>query len=108
VPELPDIAAYMSALEPRILTLAAFDFPNGSLVLTEAGTKRRASLHVLRGEEALSAADPGGRSWPVTASWSGLAADIGGIGGSLPTGRAGDPSKKVAANPLRDFWTSPI
>jgi formamidopyrimidine-DNA glycosylase len=133
VPELPDIAAYMSALEPRIvgrplrhvrllnafllrtaeppiaaaegqivrdlrrigkrlaigfdnglwlvlhlmiagrlhwrapgaklkarITLAAFDFPNGSLVLTEAGTKRRASLHVLSGEEALSAADPGG------------------------------------------------
>jgi formamidopyrimidine-DNA glycosylase len=133
MPELPDIAAYMSALEPRIvgrrlqrvrllnafllrtaeppitrveggivrelrrigkrialgfdnglwlvfhlmiagrlhwrspgaklagrITLAAFDFPNGSLVLTEAGTKRRASLHVLDGEEALSAADPGG------------------------------------------------
>jgi formamidopyrimidine-DNA glycosylase len=40
--------------------LAAFDFPNGSLVLTEAGTKRRASLHVLRGEAALEAADPGG------------------------------------------------
>ncbi len=33
-------------------TLAAFDFPNGSLVLTEAGSKRRASLHVVRGEEA--------------------------------------------------------
>jgi formamidopyrimidine-DNA glycosylase len=42
------------------LTLAALDFPNGSLVLTEAGTKRRASLHVLSGEAALSAADPGG------------------------------------------------
>jgi formamidopyrimidine-DNA glycosylase len=40
--------------------LAAFDFPNGSLVLTEAGTKRRASLHVVRGEEALEAMDPGG------------------------------------------------
>jgi formamidopyrimidine-DNA glycosylase len=40
--------------------LAAFDFPNGSLVLTEAGTKRRASLHVFRGEAALEAADPGG------------------------------------------------
>jgi formamidopyrimidine-DNA glycosylase len=40
--------------------LAAFDFPNGSLVLTEAGTKRRASLHVLKGEAALFAADPGG------------------------------------------------
>jgi len=41
-------------------TLAAFDFPNGSLVLTEAGTKHRASLYVLRGEEALQAMDPGG------------------------------------------------
>jgi len=40
--------------------LAAFDFPNGSLVLTEAGTKRRASLHVVRGDEALTAMDPGG------------------------------------------------
>jgi len=40
--------------------LAAFDFPNGSLVLTEAGSKRRASLHVFAGEEALRAADPGG------------------------------------------------
>jgi formamidopyrimidine-DNA glycosylase len=40
--------------------LAAFDFPNGSLVLTEAGTKRRASLHVLRGEEGLHSVDPGG------------------------------------------------
>jgi formamidopyrimidine-DNA glycosylase len=40
--------------------LAAFDFPNGSLVLTEAGTKRRASLHVLRGEEGLRSIDPGG------------------------------------------------
>src|SRR5512146_1468710 len=32
-------------------SLAAFDFPNGSLVLTEAGSKHRASLHVVRGEE---------------------------------------------------------
>jgi formamidopyrimidine-DNA glycosylase len=40
--------------------LAAFDFPNGSLVLTEAGTKHRASLHVLFGEEGLRSADPGG------------------------------------------------
>jgi formamidopyrimidine-DNA glycosylase len=41
-------------------SLAAFDFPQGSLVLTEAGTKRRASLHVLKGETALKSADPGG------------------------------------------------
>ncbi len=133
MPELPDIAAYMSALEPRVVGrplehvrlasafllrtveppianleghtvrelrrvgkriafgfdhdlwlvlhlmiagrlhwrpqgaklagrnhLAAFDFPNGSLVLTEAGSKRRASLHVLSGAEALRSIDPGG------------------------------------------------
>lgn len=41
-------------------SLAAFDFADGSLVLTEAGTKRRASLHVVAGEEALRAMDPGG------------------------------------------------
>jgi len=40
--------------------LAAFDFPKGSLVLTEAGSKRRASLYVIRGEAALRAMDPGG------------------------------------------------
>ena len=133
MPELPDIAAYLSALEPRIVgkplervrlasafllrtaqpplasvegrmvrelrrigkriaigvegdlwlvlhlmiagrlhwrppgaklagrqSLAAFDFPDGSLVLTEAGSKRRASLHVVGGEEGLRAMDPGG------------------------------------------------
>ncbi len=133
MPELPDIAAYISALEPRIIgqplqrvrlpsvfllrtaqppvtkvegctarevrrigkriaigvendlwlvlhlmiagrlhwrpreaklagrnNLAAFDFPNGSLVLTEAGTKRRASLHIVSGEEGLRSMDPGG------------------------------------------------
>jgi formamidopyrimidine-DNA glycosylase len=133
MPELPDIAAYLSALEPRILgqriekvrlaspfllrtvkppitdvegrlvrelrrigkriaigvegdlwlvlhlmiagrlhwrppqaklagrkSLAAFDFPTGSLVLTEAGTKHRASLSVLAGEEALHSVDAGG------------------------------------------------
>jgi formamidopyrimidine-DNA glycosylase len=133
MPELPDIAAYISALEPRILgktiervrlgspfllrtieppvsavegktvreirrigkriaigvdgdlwavlhlmiagrlhwkakdaklagrnSLAAFDFADGTLVLTEAGTKRRASLHILAGEEGLRSVDPGG------------------------------------------------
>ncbi len=40
--------------------LAAFDFEHGSLVLTEAGSKRRASLHVLSGEPALAEIDPGG------------------------------------------------
>jgi formamidopyrimidine-DNA glycosylase len=133
MPELPDIAAYISALEPRIMgqplervrvasafllrtavppvtetegkivqelrrvgkriaigveddlwlvlhlmiagrlhwkppgaklggrnALAAFDFPNGSLTLTEAGSKRRASLHIVRGEADLQAMNPGG------------------------------------------------
>jgi formamidopyrimidine-DNA glycosylase len=41
-------------------TLAAFDFPNGSLVLTEAGARHRASIHVLRGEAGLRSIDPGG------------------------------------------------
>ncbi len=41
-------------------SLAAFDFPSGSLVLTEAGSKHRASLHLLRGEEGLRSADAGG------------------------------------------------
>ncbi len=40
--------------------LYPFYFPNGSLVLTEAGTKHRASLHLLQGEEALRSIDPGG------------------------------------------------
>jgi len=40
--------------------LAAFDFPTGSLVLTEAGTKHRASLYLVNGEEGLRAMDPGG------------------------------------------------
>jgi len=40
--------------------LAAFDFTNGTLTLTEAGTKRRASLRVFCGDEALASVDPGG------------------------------------------------
>jgi formamidopyrimidine-DNA glycosylase len=40
--------------------LAALDFPNGTLVLTEAGSKRRAALHLVRGEAALAALDRGG------------------------------------------------
>ena len=40
--------------------LAAFDFPNGSLVLTEAGAKHRAALYVMGGEQSLLALDPGG------------------------------------------------
>jgi formamidopyrimidine-DNA glycosylase len=40
--------------------LAAFDFPRGTLTLTEAGTRKRAALHVVRGAEALAAFDAGG------------------------------------------------
>ena len=40
--------------------LAAFDFPTGSLLMTEASSKKRASLHVVRGEEGLAEHDPGG------------------------------------------------
>ena len=45
---------------PRRAGLAAFDFPNGTVLLTEAGTTHRASLHILRGAAALAAHDPGG------------------------------------------------
>jgi formamidopyrimidine-DNA glycosylase len=48
------------AKSPGKLGLAAFDFPEGTLLLTEASTKKRASLHVVRGEEAVRALDPGG------------------------------------------------
>jgi formamidopyrimidine-DNA glycosylase len=48
------------ARPPGKIGLAAFDFSTGTLILTEAGTKRRASLEVVRGEVALSAHDPGG------------------------------------------------
>jgi formamidopyrimidine-DNA glycosylase len=40
--------------------LASFDFPSGSLVLTEAGSKRRVSLYVFQGEAAVQSIDPGG------------------------------------------------
>jgi formamidopyrimidine-DNA glycosylase len=51
-PEAPKLAGKTN--------LASFDFPTGSLTLTEAGTKRRASLHVVNGEAALHALDRGG------------------------------------------------
>src|SRR5262245_35962775 len=40
--------------------LAAFDFPGGTLLLTEAGSKHRASLHLVRGAQAMHEHDPGG------------------------------------------------
>jgi formamidopyrimidine-DNA glycosylase len=57
------------ARPPAKIGLAAFDFPEGTLILTEAGTKRRASLHVVHGETALAAHQRGGlevldADWP--------------------------------------------
>lgn len=48
------------AKPPARITLALFEFATGSLAFTEAGTKRRASLHLIAGDEALHALDPGG------------------------------------------------
>jgi formamidopyrimidine-DNA glycosylase len=45
---------------PKKVGLAAFDFSTGTLLLTEASSKKRASVHVVRGEAALGALDPGG------------------------------------------------
>ena len=49
-----------SARPPGKIGLAAFDFATGTLVMTEAGTKKRAAIHLVRGEEALREHDPGG------------------------------------------------
>ena len=48
------------AVIPGKLGLAAFDFAHGTLLFTEAGSRKRASLHVVRGAAALAALDPGG------------------------------------------------
>lgn len=45
---------------PGKIGLAAFDFTRGTLALTEAGSKRRASIHLLAGADALAGLDPGG------------------------------------------------
>jgi formamidopyrimidine-DNA glycosylase len=50
----------MGAKPPGRISLAALEFADGTLVFTEAGTKRRASLHIVEGEAALAAMDPGG------------------------------------------------
>jgi len=49
------------AKPPGRIGLAAFDFAPGTLLLTEAGTQKRASIHVVRGNDAVRALDPGGR-----------------------------------------------
>jgi formamidopyrimidine-DNA glycosylase len=55
------------AAVPRRRAHGAFDFPTGTLLLTEQSTKKRASLHVVLGEEALASLDPGGID-PLTCS----------------------------------------
>ena len=52
---------------PGKLGLAAIDFPNGTLILTEASTKKRASVHLFEGREGLEKIDPGGLE-PMTAT----------------------------------------
>ncbi|MEO8562195.1 MAG: DNA-formamidopyrimidine glycosylase family protein [bacterium] len=54
------IAAGARVRVPKRIALAELDFPSGALVLTEAGTKRRASIHVVRGADALAQFDRGG------------------------------------------------
>jgi formamidopyrimidine-DNA glycosylase len=52
--------AKAGAKVPGKLGLAAFEFPAGTLILTEAGSKKRAALHLVQGEAALNEHDPGG------------------------------------------------
>ena len=59
------------AKTPGRIGLAAFDFPGGTLLLTEAGSKRRASLHLIRGEAALAGFDRGGLE-PLETSLAGF------------------------------------
>ncbi len=60
---------------PAKVGLAAFDFDNGTLVLTEAGSKRQASLYVVRGEPMLAEHDPGGIE-PLSSSVAEFAAAL--------------------------------
>ena len=57
------------------IDLAVFDFPSGALLLTEAGTRKRASLHICRGRDDLLAHDPGGID-PLTADLAAFAAAL--------------------------------
>jgi formamidopyrimidine-DNA glycosylase len=63
------------AAVPGKIGLLALDFENGTLILTEAGTKRQASLHVVRGRDALAAHDPGGLE-VLSADLAGFAAAL--------------------------------
>jgi formamidopyrimidine-DNA glycosylase len=52
--------AETEARDRRKLILASFEFPTGTLFFTEASSKKRASIQLVRGEDALGALDPGG------------------------------------------------
>lgn len=67
--------AVAGAALPGKKGLAAFDFEAGSLILTETGSKKRASLHLVRGVDALSAHDPGGVE-PLEVGRDGFAAAL--------------------------------
>jgi formamidopyrimidine-DNA glycosylase len=60
---------------PGKIGLAAFDFPRGTLLLTEASTQKRASLYLVRGSEGIAALDPGGLE-PLEASLSAFRARL--------------------------------
>ena len=60
---------------PRKRAHGAFDFPSGTLLLTEQSTHKRASLHVVRGEDALAELDPGGID-PLTVGLEAFAAAL--------------------------------
>ncbi len=77
---------------PKKRALAGFDFPVGTLILTEAGTKRRASLHLVRGGHALAAHDPGGLEV--------LAADLAAFGAALIAGGS-HTLKRALTDPRR-------
>jgi formamidopyrimidine-DNA glycosylase len=65
-----------NAKVPKSSGQAALDFENGTVLLTEAGSKRRASIHLVRGEAALRAHDPGGAD-PLTISLEAFAEALG-------------------------------
>ena len=70
------------AAVPKKTGHAAFDFPNGTLVLTAQGSKKRASLHIHRGEEGLSEHDRGGAE-PLEVDFPAFAAVLGGVNRTL-------------------------
>jgi formamidopyrimidine-DNA glycosylase len=65
----------VGAKPPAKIGVAAFDFSTGTLVMTEAGTKKRAAIHLARGETALAEHDPGGLE-PLTATFEQFSAAL--------------------------------